>query len=349
MSKKRVAFITGITGQDGSYLAEFLLKKGYIVHGLIRRTSYFLRSRIDPFFDYPRNKDIFLHYGDMTDSVSLTNILAQVQPDEIYNLAAQSHVHISFETPLYTAQTTGIGVLCLLEVVRALGLKSKIYQASTSELYSGDPSEAPQNEKTPFKPKSPYGVAKLYGFEISRVYKEAYDMFISNGIFFNHESPRRGENFVTRKITLGIRDILKGKRDSILLGNLEAKRDWGYAPEYVESMWLILQQNNPDDFVIATGETHSVREFLEEACKLAKLDPDKVLEIDSVFKRINEVDYLCGDISKVKRMLGWEPTVKFKELVKIMVEAELGIAKDPYQEVWERREAISRQSQAHEK
>ncbi len=322
-NKKRVAFITGITGQDGSYLAEFLLTKGYIVHGLVRRTSLFNRSRIEHFFNYPHNTDVFLHYGDMTDSVSLTNILAEVRPDEIYNLAAQSHVRISFDTPLYTAHTTGIGVLNLLEAVRALGLKSRIYQASTSELFSGDPSEAPQNELTPFRPKSPYGVAKLYGYEIARIYRESYGMFVSNGILFNHESERRGESFVTRKITLGIRDILSGKEKFILLGNLDACRDWGYAPEYIQSMWLMLQQPKPDDFVIATGETHSVREFLNECCKLAGLDPERIVKIDPAFMRPNEVSHLCGDYSKAKRVLGWEPKTKFKDVVKIMLKAEL--------------------------
>jgi GDPmannose 4,6-dehydratase len=246
-----------------------------------------------------------------------------VQPDEIYNLAAQTHVQISFETPIYTAQTTGVGVLNLLEAVCHLGLKSKIYQASTSELYSGDPAQAPQNESTPFRPRSPYGVAKLYGFHIGRVYRESYGMFVSNGILFNHESERRGQNFVTRKITLGIRDILRGKTDKIILGNLDAKRDWGYAPEYVEAMWRMLQQDQPDDFVIATGETHTVREFLEEACRIAGLDPQKVVQIADRYKRPNEVDHLCGDPSKAKRVLGWAPKTTFKDLVRIMVEADL--------------------------
>lgn len=316
---KKVAFISGITGQDGSYLAEFLITKGYEVHGLVRRSSTFNRSRIEHIHGYPHNKDLFLHYGDMTDSISLVHILAEVKPDEIYNLAAQSHVAVSFETPHYTAETTGVGVLSLIEVIRSLGLKSKIYQASTSELFSGDPTQAPQNENTPFKPKSPYGVAKLYGFEIARVYRESYGMFISNGILFNHESERRGESFVTRKITLGIADILAGKEEKILLGNLDARRDWGYAPEYVEAMWLILQQDKPDDFVIATGETHSVKEFVDEACALAGLDPNNVVEILEKYKRPNEVDHLCGDASKAKTILGWEPKVRFKELVRIML------------------------------
>lgn len=324
MPKKPVAFITGITGQDGSYLTEQLLAKGYRVHGLVRRNSIlynYERMELTP--NFPHNKNLIMHYGDMTDSVSLTHVLATVKPDEIYNLAAQSHVKVSFETPLYTAQTCGIGILNLLEAVRALKLNPKIYQASTSELYSGNPAEAPQNELTPFSPKSPYGVAKLYAFEIARVYRESYGMFIANGILFNHESERRGESFVTRKITLGIRDILSGKEKYITLGNLDAKRDWGYAPEYTEAMQLILQQDKPDDFVIATGETHSVREFLIEACTIAGLDWKKIIKIDAKYKRPNEVDYLCGDPSKARRKLGWKPKTTFKELVKIMVEAEL--------------------------
>ncbi len=323
--KQRSAFITGITGQDGSYLMELLLAKGYQVHGLVRRNSNLFNYRRieDNLPDFRHNKNLLLHYGDMTDSVSLTNILSRVKPDEIYNLAAQSHVQVSFETPLYTAQTSGVGVLNLLEAVRALKLKSKIYQASTSELYSGDKREAPQNESTPFKPKSPYGVAKLYGFEIARIYRESYGMFIANGILFNHESERRGENFVTRKITLGIRDIVMGKEKFIKLGNIEARRDWGYAPEYVEAMWLMLQQKTPDDFVIATGETHSVKEFLMEAAALAGLDWKKILKVNDRYLRPNEVEYLCGDASKAKRLLGWKPTTTFKELVKIMVEHDL--------------------------
>lgn len=321
---KKVAFITGVTGQDGSYLAEFLLVKGYEVHGLVRRNStLFNYERLELNSGVLENENLKLHYGDMTDSVSIINILSTVQPDEIYNLAAQSHVKVSFETPLYTAETTGIGVLNLLEAVRALKIQTKIYQASTSELYSGNPAEAPQNEQTPFKPKSPYGVAKLYGFEIGRIYRESYGMFISNGILFNHESERRGESFVTRKITLGIRDIIAGKATHITLGNIEAKRDWGYAPEYVEAMWKILQHTQPDDFVIATGETHSVKEFLMEACAVAGLDWEKILKIDEKYERPNEVDYLCGDASKANRVLGWKPKTTFKELVKIMVTKEL--------------------------
>ena len=331
----KVAFITGITGQDGSYLAEYLIKKGYVVHGLIRRTSYMIRTRIDHFFSWPHNKKIFLHYGDMTDSVSLMHILGKVKPDEIYNLAAQSHVKVSFETPVYTAQTTGLGMLHLLETVRALGLKSKIYHASTSELFSGDPSEAPQSEATPFQPKSPYGVAKLYAAEIAKTYRESYGMFIVNGILFNHESPRRGENFVTRKITLDIKKIIEGNKDYIYLGNLDAQRDWGYAPEYVEAMWKMLQQEEPIDLVISTGETHSVREFLHEACALVGLDPNTIVKIHEIYKRPSEVDYLCGDSTKATEIIGWEPKVKFRKLVKIMIDAELGKSPDPYEQLWD--------------
>jgi len=324
MNKQKIAFITGITGQDGSYLTELLLKKNYIVHGLVRRNSILYNyERMEYTADFPHNKNLIMHYGDMTDSISITNILADVKPNEIYNLAAQSHVKVSFETPLYTAQTSGIGVLNLLEAVRALKLNPKIYQASTSELYSGDTKEAPQNELTPFKPKSPYGAAKLYGYEIARIYRESYGMFIANGILFNHESERRGESFVTRKITLGIRDIIRGKEQHITLGNIDAHRDWGYAPEYTEAMWRILQQDKPDDFVIATGETHSIKEFLMEACKIAGLDWKKILKVNDKYKRPNEVDYLCGDACKAKKILNWTPEIKFRELVKIMVQAEL--------------------------
>lgn len=314
------ALITGVTGQDGSYLAEILLKKGYLVYGLVRRSSSFNRGRIEHIYTNPDHEEKFhLYYGDMTDSISLTNILAKVRPDEIYNLAAQSHVQISFETPLYTTEAAGIGVLNLLESVKSLGLKCKIYQASTSELFSGDRKEAPQNEKTPFKPRSPYGVAKLYGFEIARIYREAYGMFVCNGILFNHESERRGENFVTRKITKGIGEILKGKRKKIILGNLKAVRDWGYAPEYMEAAWLMLQQKKPDDFVIATGEAHTVKEFAKRACQKAGLDFKKVIEIDKRYLRPNEVSYLCGDASKAKKILGWSAKTKFEKLIDIMI------------------------------
>jgi len=322
--KLKTAFITGCTGQDGSYLIELLLQKGYIVHGLVRRASTFNRSRLEHIYTNPDNENhLHLHYGDMTDSVSLTHILAKIKPDEIYNLAAQSHVQVSFEIPIYTAQTTGLGVLNLIEAVRTLGLKSRIYQASTSELFSGDPKEAPQSEKTPFKPKSPYGGAKLYGFEIARIYRESYGMFIVNGILFNHESERRAENFVTRKISKGIGEIIHGKRKHIFLGSLEASRDWGYAPEYMEAAWQMLQQKKPEDFVIATGETHTVREFAEEACLIAGLDFKNVIKTHKRYLRPNEVDYLCGDASKARKVLGWKPRMTFKGLVRRMVDFDI--------------------------
>ncbi|PIQ76873.1 GDP-mannose 4,6-dehydratase [Candidatus Peregrinibacteria bacterium CG10_big_fil_rev_8_21_14_0_10_49_24] len=335
----KVALITGITGQDGSYLAEYLLKKGYEVHGLVRRTSSFNRQRIDGIF-YEQHKDAYLHYGDMTDMNSLIHVTSLCKPDEIYNLAAQSHVQISFDVPYYTALSDAIGVQNLLESVRILGLKSKFYQASTSELFSGDPSEAPQSEKTPFKPRSPYGAAKLYGYEIARIYRESYGFYVCNGILFNHESPRRGSNFVTRKITRSIAAIVNGTQENIPLGNMDAKRDWGYAPEYVESMHLMMQQSEPGDYVIATGETHSVREFAEKAFACVDIEicwegsgrEEKGIDaktgktlvvIDPQYFRPNEVDYLCGDASNAKKKLGWEPTVKFEELVRIMMDAEM--------------------------
>ncbi len=325
MNPKPVALITGITGQDGSFLADLLLAKGYEVHGVVRRNAVlFNRENLKHLHgSVPEERKITLHYGDMTDSVSLANILANVKPDEVYNLAAQSHVQVSFETPLYTSLATGMGILNLLEAIRVLKLCPKIYQASTSELYSGNPKEAPQSEETPFHPRSPYGVAKLYASEIARVYRESYGMFIAQGILFNHESERRGENFVTRKITLGIRDILLGTQKTITLGNLDAHRDWGYAPEYVEAMWRMLQQKTPDDFVIATGETHSVEEFAEEACRLAKLEVKKVITVAERYKRPNEVEYLCGNPAKAQRVLGWKAKTRFKDLVRIMVEKEL--------------------------
>lgn len=333
------ALITGVTGQDGSYLAEILIKKGYEVHGMVRRSSTFNRRNIEHIFN---TKEIYshdLHYGDMTDIDSILRIIREVKPDEIYNLAAQSHVRVSFDIPFYTAQSDAIGVLNLLEAVKNLDLKPKIYQASTSELFSGDPKQAPQNEKTPFKPRSPYGVAKLYGFEIARIYRESYNMFIVNGILFNHESPRRGENFVTRKITIGLNEIKAGKREKLRLGNLDAKRDWGYAPEYMEAAWMMLQQKIPEDFVIATGKTHSVREFIEEACAVLDIDikwrgngmNEKgtdlktgkiIIEIDPGYFRPNEVNYLCGNSAKARKELGWKPKTSFKKLVQMMVEAD---------------------------
>lgn len=320
------ALITGITGQDGSYLAEFLLEKGYEVHGIVRRSSSFNRGRIEHLYDDHENKGhLKLHYGDLSDIASLIRIIDLVRPNEIYNLAAQSHVHVSYETPIYTGQVDALGVLNMIEAVRILGFPAKIYQASTSELYSGDPEQAPQNEKTAMFPKSPYGVAKLYAFNMVRVYREAYGMFISNGILFNHESPRRGENFVTKKITMAIADIINGKRDHIVLGNLDASRDWGHSKDYVEGMWHILQADTPDDYVIATGETHTVEEFLEEAFKVANklygtdLSIDTHVKQDERFMRPNEVHMLHGDPTKLKEELGWKPKTSFKELVEEMV------------------------------
>ncbi len=313
---KKIAFITGITGQDGSYLAEFLLKKGYKVHGLIRRVSVSNTERID-------HLKLFLHYGDLADASSISGLLAEIKPDEIYNLGAQSHVRISFDIPEYTANITGLGALRLLEAMRQYYPKAKFYQASSSEMF-GDVKEIPQNEKTPFNAQSPYGVAKVFAHETACRYRDAYSLFVACGILFNHESPRRGENFVTRKITQGVARIKAGLQDKIYLGNLDAKRDWGYVPEYVEAMWLMLQQKKPDDFVIATGETHTVREFVEEAFKIAGIKNwQKHIGINKRYYRPNEVNLLLGDASKAKRILGWTPKVKFKELIKIMMEAEL--------------------------
>lgn len=317
MRNNKIVFISGIGGQDGSYLAEQLLDKGYQVHGLVRRSSTFNRERIDHL------GELELHYGDMTDFPSLLGILNKVKPDEIYNLAAQSHVGISWQIPNYTIQATGVSVLNLLEAVRFLGLKSKIYQASSSELFSGSKETAPQNEDTPMFPNSPYSAAKLYAHQICKIYRDAYKMFIARGILFNHESPRRGENFVTRKVTIGIANILKGKQKKIHLGNLETQRDWGYAKEYTEGMWQMLQQDKPDDYVLATGEMHSIQEFVEEAFKVAGLNWKDYVVIDKEYLRPVETDYLCGDASKAKRILNWQPKTKFSELVKLMVKADL--------------------------
>lgn len=335
------ALITGITGQDGSYLAELLLEKGYIVHGLVRRSSSFNRSRIEhiKFKDGEYKDRFFLHYGDLTDSSNLNRILEKIEPEEIYNLAAQSHVKVSFEVPEYTAEVDAIGTLRLLDAIRETKIGAKFYQASTSELF-GKVQEIPQKETTPFYPRSPYAVAKLYAYWITVNYREAYNLFACNGILFNHESPRRGETFVTRKITLDIAKILKGEKDRLILGNLNAKRDWGYAGDYVEAMWLILQQDTPDDYVIATGETHSVREFCELAFKYVGIDiiwegegleekgidkkTGKILvEVDPEYFRPTEVEFLLGDPTKAKQKLGWTPKVKFEELVKMMIEHDL--------------------------
>ena len=312
------ALITGITGQDGSYLAELLLQKGYEVHGLVRRSSSFNTWRIDQIRD-----DLHLHYGDLVDTSSLTRVLELIGPDEIYNLAAQSHVKVSFEMPEYTGNTTGLGVLRLLDAVHEAGLKTtRVYQAGSSEMY-GKVVETPQKETTPFHPRSPYGVAKVYGHWIAVNYREGYGMHVSNGILFNHESPRRGENFVTRKITLGIAAIKKGKAKDLHLGNLDAKRDWGFAGDYVEAMWRMLQQDQPDDYVVATGETWSVKDFLVEAFGYAGLDWGKYVVVDPKFFRPAEVDLLLGDPTKAKTKLGWKPAVDFKALVRMMVDADM--------------------------
>jgi GDPmannose 4,6-dehydratase len=311
------AFITGITGQDGSYLAELLLAKGYAVHGLVRRSSSFNTWRIDHLRDR-----LALHYGDLVDQNSLVRTLEQVAPDEIYNLAAQSHVKVSFEMPEYTGSVTALGVLRLVDAVRELGPKTRVYQAGSSEMF-GLVQETPQTEKTPFHPRSPYGVAKVFGHWTAVNYRESYGMHVSNGILFNHESPRRGENFVTRKITLGVAAIKKGKMKELRLGNLDARRDWGFAGDYVEAMWLMLQQEEPDDYVVATGETRSVREFCEEAFRHAGLDWQEFVKVDPKYFRPAEVDLLLGNPAKAKTQLGWEPKVSFKELVRLMVEADL--------------------------
>jgi len=321
------ALITGVTGQDGSYLAEFLIHKGYEVHAIIRRSSTFNTSRISHIIvdeHNPSGANFFFYYGDMTDSTCLISLIQKIQPDEIYNLAAQSHVKVSFETPEYTANSDAMGTLRMLEAIRLLELadKTKFYQASSSEMF-GKIQETPQTEKTPFYPRSPYGVAKLYAHWITINYREAYNMFAVNGILFNHESPRRGETFVTRKITRAIANILAGKEEKLYLGNLDAKRDWGFAPEYVEAMWLMLQQKNPEDFVIGTGETHSVQEFINEAFAYASLDIKKHLEIDARYMRPTEVDLLISDPSKAKKVLNWEPKIKFKDLVKIMIDSDM--------------------------
>ncbi len=312
----RKALITGITGQDGSYLAELLLEKGYEVHGLVRRSSSFNTWRIDHI-----REALVLHYGDLVDQNSLVRTLEQVEPDEVYNLASQSHVKVSFEMPEYTTDVTAMGVLRLVDAVRELGLKTRVYQAGSSEMY-GLVQETPQSERTPFHPRSPYGVAKVFGHWIAVNYREGYGLHVSNGILFNHESPRRGENFVTRKITMGVADIKKGRAKQIRLGNLDAKRDWGYARDYVQAMWLMLQQDRADDYVVATGETHSVREFLEEAFSYVGLDWQDHVVVDPKYFRPAEVDLLLGDPSKARRALGWKPEVTFRGLVRLMVDAD---------------------------
>jgi len=320
----QVALITGITGQDGSYLAELLLSKGYEVHGLIRRSSSFSTSRIDHLYSdvHSLERPLYLHYGDLSDSSSLINTINQVRPNEVYNLGAQSHVKVSFEMPEFTADTAGMGNLRLLEAIRYADWPIRFYQAGSSEMF-GLVRESPQSETTPFYPRSPYAVAKVFSHWMTVQYREAYGLFASNGILFNHESPRRGPTFVTRKITRAIGAILAGRQTKLYLGNLEARRDWGYAPEYVESMWRILQHDHADDFVIATGEMHTVREFLDVAFGLVGLRADDHVEIDPRYFRPTEVDELCGDAGKAARLLGWHTTTPFDELVRIMVEADL--------------------------
>ena len=320
------ALITGITGQDGSYLAEFLLGKGYEVHGIIRRASTFNTHRLDHLYQDPHAEKpkLFLHYGDMTDPVMLVRLLYSLQPDEIYNLAAQSHVRVSFDVPEYTSDVTAVGALRLLEAIRESDLKCRFYQASSSEMF-GKVAETPQRETTPFHPRSPYACAKVFAHYATVNYRESYGMFNCSGILFNHESPRRGETFVTRKITRAVARIKAGLDDALFLGNLDAKRDWGYAPEYIQAMWLMLQKDTPDDYVVATGETHSVREFLSEAFGCAGLDWRQFVRHDPRYERPAEVDLLLGDPAKAKRVLGWQPKTTFKELVRIMVEADAAI------------------------
>lgn len=339
---KKVALITGITGQDGSYLTELLLEKGYEVHGIIRRHSSINTSRIDHLFEDPEigNKSLFLHYGDLTDSSNLNRLIEKIRPNEIYNLAAQSHVAVSFEVPEYTAEVTGVGTLRLLDAIRETGLNCKFYQASTSELFGGLPDTAPQSEKTQFYPKSPYGVAKLYSYWITVNYRESYDLFACNGVLFNHESPRRGETFVTRKITMAVASIMAGKQEKLSLGNLDAKRDWGFAGDYVEGMWRILQQEKPQDYVLATNETHTVREFVELAFAEVGIEIewkgkgveekgyDKVtgrllVDVNPRYFRPAEVELLWGDSTKAEKELGWERKVSFKGLVSMMVDSDM--------------------------
>jgi GDPmannose 4,6-dehydratase len=323
MLDRKKALITGITGQDGSYLAEFLLSKAYEVHGIVRRSSSFNRSRIDHLYVDPHLPDarFFLHYGDLADSEQLTEIIYNIKPNEIYHLASQSHVRVSFDLSEYTGDITGLGTTRLLEAVRRSGIQTKFYQASSSEMFGSAP--APQNEDTPFQPRSPYAAAKVYAYWMVRNYREGYNLFACNGILFNHESPRRGETFVTRKITRGIAKILANKEKNIYLGNLSAKRDWGYAPEYVEVMWQMLQQETPDDYVIGTGEAHSVEEFIDEAFKYVNLDRHKHVVIESAQFRPTEVPELRADAGKAREKLNWVPKITFKDLVKIMVDADL--------------------------
>lgn len=317
------AFITGVTGQDGSYLSEFLLSKGYEVHGIIRRASTFNTGRIDHIYVDPHepNARFFLHYGDLSDSEQISNIIHNIKPDEIYHLGAQSHVKVSFSMPEYTSNVTALGTVRILESIRRSGNNIKFYQASSSEMFGRTPS--PQNEESPFNPTSPYAVSKLHAYWMAKNYRLGYNMFVCNGILFNHESPRRGEVFVTRKITMAIANIIAKKQNFLYLGNLEPKRDWGYAPEYVEVMWQILQQDNPDDYVVGTGEQHSVKEYLQEAFSYAGLDYEQYTRTDEKYFRPTETEDLTANSSKIKKVLGWEPKIRFKELVKIMVDADM--------------------------
>ena len=322
------ALITGISGQDGSYLAELLLEKGYEVHGIVRRSSSFNTHRIDHLYHDPHEQGVrlFTHYGDLADATALVKLLYELQPDEIYHLGAQSHVRVSFEIPEYTFDVTALGTLRLLEAMREAGVSPRFYQASSSEMFGAAP--PPQNEDTPFHPRSPYGVSKVAAYWATVNYREAYEIFATNGILFNHESPRRGETFVTRKITRAVARIAAGMQEKLFLGNLDAQRDWGYAKEYVEAMWLMLQVDEPDDFVIATGETHSVRDSVEIAFARVGLDADEHVEIDPKYYRPSEVDVLLGDASKAKEKLGWEPKVRFEELVELMVDADVAALED---------------------
>ena len=321
------ALITGITGQDGSYLTELLLEKGYEVYGIIRRSSSFNTERIDHLYQDPHEPQTRLRllYGDLNDSSSLNTILRKVKPDEIYNLGAQSHVRVSFDVPEYTAEVSGVGVVRILEAVREAGIRPKVYQASSSEVF-GKAAEVPQSEKTPFHPRSPYGCAKAYGYYITVNYRESYNLFACNGILFNHESPRRGETFVSRKITRAATRIKLGLQEKLYLGNLDARRDWGHAVDYVRAMWLMIQADEPDDYVIATGESHSVRDFLDQAFGYLDLDWKEHIDIDPRYYRPAEVDVLMGDASKARRVLGWEPTISFNELVTLMVDHDLELA-----------------------
>jgi GDPmannose 4,6-dehydratase len=317
------ALITGVTGQDGSYLSELLLGKGYEVHGLIRRASTFNTERLEPIYRDPHEPHVrfLMHYGDLSDSGSLVNLIRELNPDEIYHLGAQSHVKVSFQIPEYTSDATGMGTVRILEAIRASGVETRFYQAGSSEMFGSAP--PPQNESSPFHPRSPYGVAKLFAHWMTVNYREAHGLYAANGILFNHESERRGETFVTRKVTRAVARIKAGLQDRLYLGNLDAKRDWGYAPEYVEAMWLMLQQERPDDYVIATGEAHTVKEFVEIAFERAGLDWERYVEIDPSYFRPSEVDHLRGDPGKAKKELGWEPKTKFEDLARLMVDADI--------------------------